>query len=75
MTRDPKMDEVPYPAYDERAASRAGHRQEAMDALWCANQLVDQAEDDDVPPDWEHVRYFQRDAQLHALLALSAGDA
>lgn len=54
------------------ATTRAGHRQLSMDALWCASHLVAQAEDDDASPDWERVRYFQRDAQLHALLALSA---
>lgn len=59
---------------DEQATTRAGHREIAMDGLWCADHLVAKAVDHDTAPDWEKVRYFQRDAQVHALLALSAGD-
>lgn len=62
-------------AYEyEEATTRVGHRQIAMELLQIADEMVDQAHDIGTAPDWGRVRFFQRDAQVHALLALSAGD-
>lgn len=59
----------------ERTCTRSEMRQAALDASEIADRMVIQADLDDTPPDWEHVTYWQRNANLYALLALSAVDS
>lgn len=57
---------------DERTCTRREMRQAALDASEIADRMVMQAEEEDTPPDWEHITYWQRNADLYAQLALSA---
>lgn len=52
---------------EERNVSRREHRQEALDALELAEEEREQDQCDQAA-----VAYWQRDAIVHALLALSA---
>lgn len=55
---------------DERSMTRRYHRMAALDAMELAELERERDE-----RDWSLINYLQRDAQIHALLAVSAGDA
>lgn len=55
---------------DERNLTRRYHRQAALDAIELAER-----EREIENCDWRVIDYWQRDAQVHALLALSAVDS
>lgn len=61
MSRDPG---------DERSYSRRAHRMAALEAMELAEEIREKDEHDPAA-----VTYWQRDAQVHALLALSAVDS
>ena len=59
-----------YNPRDARTLSHVEARQAAVDAVELAEQERELDE-----PDWRLITYWQRDALIHALLALSAGDS
>lgn len=63
-----------YEPTDEQTCTRSEMRQAALDAIEMAERLREQAEERQAEPDWEQVAYWQRDALVHALLAVTAGD-